>query len=390
VSEASPNTAQNWYVSRNDKQAGPYPGAVLKQLATTGKILPTDLVWKDGSDVRKPASQIKGLFPSVPPTIPMLPNQVTEPRNLPPPLPKVDRLYSGSKTESTNRLDSNGIPTPTSSVHVSLWSPIAIFIWSFFLSPLFGSYLLYRNWKALGKSDIARRSLYWFYGYLGLFIFVFLGVCIGNELIPMLVGRIAFGGLIVWMIKEAAPHVDYVNKNFGKAYERKSILKPLGVFGTCAFLLFLILIAGVLISGNDQATAESVVEKEASKSTVAGNSSSPSTQTDALSSTSRNVDLVKQKSASDSTGVTYETIVRNFLLNPTWKEGVMPDGTTFVNVTGTTHIGLARHTALIQFVVNGNSFKVYTVEIDGKPQDKKEIASFFYLMFETSRHLIEK
>ena len=355
MSEASPNTAQNWYVSRNDKQAGPYPGTVLKQLAATGKILPTDLVWKDGSDVRKLASQIKGLFPSVPPTIPMLPNQVTEPRNLPPPLPRVNRLASGSKTESTVSLDFNGIPTPTSSVHVSLWSPIAIFIWSFFLSPLFGSYLLYRNWEALGKSDLARRSLYWFYSYVGLFILVFLGVWIDNELILMLCQGVAAVGLIAWMIKEAAHHVDYVKKNVGKAYERKSILKPLGVFVACAFLCFIS--AGIVLS---------------------------------QLSSSQNIALIKTGSLPDFGATNIETITSNFLNNPVWTEGVTSDGTTFVNVTGTTHIGLARHTALIQFVVNGNSFKVYTVEIDGKPQDKKEIASFFYLMFETSRHLIEK
>ena len=188
-------------MSKNDKQAGSFTGGILKQLATIGTILPTDLVWKDGSEVRKPASQIKGLFPRPSPTIPSLPNQVNEQETLPPSLPKVAPIDFKLKSISTVTLDSHNTSTSSSSGRVSLWSPIAIFIWSFLLSPLFGSYLLYRNWSELGKSNLSKRALYWFYSYVGLFIFVVLGVCIGNELIPLLVGRIAFGGLIVWMIK---------------------------------------------------------------------------------------------------------------------------------------------------------------------------------------------
>ena len=355
MSETSPNTVRNWYVSRNDKQIGPYPAAMLKQLAATGKILPTDLVWKDGSDVRNPASQIKGLFPGVPPTIPTLPNQVTEPRNLPPPLPRVNRLASGSKTESTDSLDSNGITTPTSSVHVSLWSPIAIFIWSFFLSPLFGSYLLYRNWEALGKSDLARRSLYWFYSYVGLFILVFLGVWIDNELILMLCQGVAAVGLIAWMIKEAAHHVDYVKKNVGKAYERKSILKPLGVFVACAFLCFIS--AGIVLS---------------------------------QLSSSQNIALIKTGSLPDFGATNIETITSNFLNNPVWTEGVTSDGTTFVNVNGTTNREDSKVQTLIQFFVDGKSFHVNALELDRVPQNKIATAAFFVLMFEEFETLKSK
>lgn len=231
-------------MSRNDNQSGPFTAATLKQLAANGKLLPSDLVWKDGSDDRKPASSIKGLFPIAPPELPSLPNQRNETRTLPPPLPKADRLTSDSKSEASDTIDFHGLQTPTPSEQVSLWSPFAIIIYGFFLSPLFGSCLLYRNWNALGKSDLARRSLYWFYGYLGLIVLIALGLYFDNELIPMLMGKIAIGGMAVWIIREAAPHVDYVNKNIGRSYERKSTIKQLGVFVACV-LIYVILIMDI-------------------------------------------------------------------------------------------------------------------------------------------------
>ena len=54
--------ATDWYYSRGGQQHGPVSVSELKQLAASGKLLPSDLVWKDGMDEWAPASKVKGLF----------------------------------------------------------------------------------------------------------------------------------------------------------------------------------------------------------------------------------------------------------------------------------------------------------------------------------------
>jgi serine/threonine protein kinase len=57
--------ATQWYYSRNGSNHGPVAGAELRALAVAGKLLPTDLVWKEGMALWQPASKVKGLFQQV-------------------------------------------------------------------------------------------------------------------------------------------------------------------------------------------------------------------------------------------------------------------------------------------------------------------------------------
>ena len=52
-----------WYYTQGDAQAGPVSAQELKSLATSGKLLRDDLVWKEGMDDWAPASEVRGLFP---------------------------------------------------------------------------------------------------------------------------------------------------------------------------------------------------------------------------------------------------------------------------------------------------------------------------------------
>ena len=59
-----------WFYTKNEQQHGPVPIEQLNQLAATGALSPSDLVWKDGMPAWLPASQIPGLAvksSSVPP-----------------------------------------------------------------------------------------------------------------------------------------------------------------------------------------------------------------------------------------------------------------------------------------------------------------------------------
>ena len=60
-------TAAPWHFTRDGKKYGPYTTAQLKQFAGSGRLLPTDLVWKEGTQGGKPASAVKGLFPATQP-----------------------------------------------------------------------------------------------------------------------------------------------------------------------------------------------------------------------------------------------------------------------------------------------------------------------------------
>jgi hypothetical protein len=55
--------AEQWYLARDNQKHGPYSSAQLQEFARAGRILPTDMLLKDGTAKWIPASQVKGLFP---------------------------------------------------------------------------------------------------------------------------------------------------------------------------------------------------------------------------------------------------------------------------------------------------------------------------------------
>jgi hypothetical protein len=55
--------ADEWHYATDGNQHGPVSASELKQLAVSGTLGPSDLVWKEGMGEWKPASRVKGLFP---------------------------------------------------------------------------------------------------------------------------------------------------------------------------------------------------------------------------------------------------------------------------------------------------------------------------------------
>ena len=58
--------ADEWFYTQQGQQQGPVSAGQLKQLAISGRLLPTDLVWKEGMANWVPASSTRGLFPQSP------------------------------------------------------------------------------------------------------------------------------------------------------------------------------------------------------------------------------------------------------------------------------------------------------------------------------------
>lgn len=64
--------ADQWYVGRNGQKAGPYSTEQLKQMAAAGKLVPSDLLWKEGLETWVPLTKVKGLLPAGGGTLPPL------------------------------------------------------------------------------------------------------------------------------------------------------------------------------------------------------------------------------------------------------------------------------------------------------------------------------
>lgn len=52
-----------WYYSQHDQMLGPVAAGELRRLAQSGRLLPSDLVWREGMADWAPAMKVKGLFP---------------------------------------------------------------------------------------------------------------------------------------------------------------------------------------------------------------------------------------------------------------------------------------------------------------------------------------
>jgi len=55
-----------WYFASDQARFGPFTAAQLQELATQGRILPTDTVWRDGTERGVPAAKVKHLFAPLP------------------------------------------------------------------------------------------------------------------------------------------------------------------------------------------------------------------------------------------------------------------------------------------------------------------------------------
>jgi len=118
-----------------------------------------------------------------------------------------------------------------------LWNPNAAGLWSLLFTPTFGSYLLMRNWRAIGdtrRAIIARRWM------------IVSAVLIAPSVI---FGAIALIYLIVWYFLEQRPQYSYVMQSWGPEYPRRSWKGVLAIaFGLWATLWAFVVLGLYLIS----------------------------------------------------------------------------------------------------------------------------------------------
>lgn len=103
-----------WFYTDQGQRLGPVSPEQLKQLVTSGRLQPSDMVWKEGMAQWVAASHVKGLFPEA--TLDSTPGS-------PPPLPVVSPL-SGTK-QATAVIPSSSTETsqqpPATGTRVCEW-----------------------------------------------------------------------------------------------------------------------------------------------------------------------------------------------------------------------------------------------------------------------------
>ena len=116
-----------------------------------------------------------------------------------------------------------------------LWNPDAAGAWSLMFTPVFGSVLVRRNWKAIGDEDKARQGTIW------------LGASIVMLLATIFTGILGFLYIIVWYFAWQRPQAQFIRERWGKDYPRKGwgvpLLLALGVYIAVVVVLTMVIMA---------------------------------------------------------------------------------------------------------------------------------------------------
>lgn len=219
-----------WWYAKEGKRFGPHSTSELKGAATAGQIASTDLIWKEGMDNWLPASSVKGLIPVAEPTSP-------------PPLPTEQRSNStAAKPPATKPQLSQNIRQSAPAAAPSFWNPIALSNWSFFLTPIFGAYLVTENYKAMGNANEAKRSMDWFYisiavilsGFVLMNTFGFSGSSLMYAFGIFILAYLTT--FLIWNFRSARKQHRYILSVYGKNYARQPWGKVL-VIGIAAYIV---------------------------------------------------------------------------------------------------------------------------------------------------------
>ena len=78
--------SSKWFWAHDGQKNGPVESTEIHALARSGRLLPTDLIWKEGLADWVEARKVKGLFPDGPPALPpRVPPITNYQSNQPPP-----------------------------------------------------------------------------------------------------------------------------------------------------------------------------------------------------------------------------------------------------------------------------------------------------------------
>lgn len=113
----------------------------------------------------------------------------------------------------------------------ALWNPNACGLWSLLFTPVFGSFLVMKNWEAIGEEDRASTARVWF------------GLSIVMAIISLFGGLVGFIWLIIWYFASQKKQMKYVIATYGDNYPRRSWGKPVLIGLACLMVVWAALVA---------------------------------------------------------------------------------------------------------------------------------------------------
>lgn len=116
----------------------------------------------------------------------------------------------------------------------ALWNPQAVLGWSLLFSPMLGSWLIARNWGALGEPERGRRQGAWFVGTLAIMV----------AMLWLPLALVGMPWLLVWYATSVKPQLDHIQQRWGQDYPRQPWAGVLAV--GCGGVLVLFLFGMVL------------------------------------------------------------------------------------------------------------------------------------------------
>lgn len=125
------------------------------------------------------------------------------------------------------------------STDVQLWNPDAAGAWSLLFTPIFGSILVYKNWKTIGDVEQADKAKKWIY------ISVFMSV------VSAVVGVLGIIYICTWYFMSQKKQTIYFKNEYGGKYTRKSWKKPLLI----AFSIWLGIIMAIVVVASSLTSA---------------------------------------------------------------------------------------------------------------------------------------
>jgi len=134
-----------------------------------------------------------------------------------------------------------------------LWNPIAAANWCIIFTPIFGSFLIAKNWKELNQRQKSKNSMVWFYASI---VTTLTLVCLIGFYAAPSVSYLLF--LVIWYYACAKKQVKFIKVNQIN-YEKKSWVKPL-LFGfIVTFILFMVFASSNVIDLPNEVIEESSI-----------------------------------------------------------------------------------------------------------------------------------
>jgi S1-C subfamily serine protease len=226
-----------FWVHRNGEYAGRFSASTIRDKVAAGAFSSSDLVWDEEKSAWQPISEFlttttgeefrisetglrKDEGEETPKVVVADPAAITGAK--PPPLPTATPISPAGPPPLPVMMAPSAATGPGSSIAATtsmpaamgqppegetIWSPYVAILWSFFLSPAFGGFVIWRNWLRMNRRRRAMMAAPWF--WIG-FVVVALAFYAPNNVTLL----IWLAYTVAWIGFSAYPQIRYVHTTY--------------------------------------------------------------------------------------------------------------------------------------------------------------------------------